>query len=223
MSDHQMIADGLKKERVALYCRVSTKEQTVENQILPLREYAKVRGWNVVEVFSDAGVSGAKDHRPALNRMMEAARKRKIDRVMVARLDRLGRSVRHLLLTLEEFRVLGVQFCSLAESMDTGTPVGKMTFTLIAAVAEFERELIRERIYAGLSRAKAQGKVLGRPRKAVDESQIVILREQGISLRQIGRTLGISKDAVAKVLSVMGAAPGGGTPSEPPSKNGKSI
>ena len=223
MSEHATIADGLKKERVALYVRVSTKEQTVENQILPLKEYAQARGWTVVEVFSDAGVSGAKDHRPALNRMMEAARKRKIDRVMVARLDRLGRSVRHLLLTLEEFRVLGVQLLSLAESMDTGTPMGKMVFTLIASVAEFEREIIRERIYAGLRRAKAQGKRLGRPRKAVDESQIAVLRQRGMSLRLIGRTLGISKDAVAKVLSVMGADSDGVSPSGPSSENGPSL
>lgn len=223
MSEHATIADGLKKERVALYVRVSTKEQTVENQILPLKEYAQARGWTVVEVFSDAGVSGAKDHRPALNRMMEAARKRKIDRVMVARLDRLGRSVRHLLLTLEEFRVLGVQLLSLAESMDTGTPMGKMVFTLIASVAEFEREIIRERIYAGLRRAKAQGKTLGRPRKAVDESQIAVLRQRGMSLRLIGRTLGISKDAVAKVLSVMGADSDGVSPSGPSSENGPSL
>lgn len=223
MTDHQTIADGLKRERVALYCRVSTREQTIENQILPLREYAKSRGWTVVEIFSDAGVSGAKDHRPALNRMMEAARKRRIDRVMVARLDRLGRSVRHLLHTLEEFRVLGVQFCSLAESMDTATPVGKMTFTLIATVAEFERELIRERIFAGLRRARAQGKRLGRPRKAVDDTQIAAMRQQGMSLRQIGRTLGISKDAVAKVLSVMGAESGAVSPSGPPFGTDQSV
>jgi DNA invertase Pin-like site-specific DNA recombinase len=152
MSEHQTIADGLKPERVALYCRVSAREQTVENQLLPLKEYAKMRGWSVVEVFSDAGVPGAKDHRPALNRMMKAARNRQIDRVMVAGIARLGRSVRHLLLTLEEFRILGVQFVSLAESIDTATPVGKRIFTLIAAVAEFERELTRERIFAGLCR-----------------------------------------------------------------------
>lgn len=197
---HATIADGLKKERVALYCRVSTREQTVENQILPLKEYAQARGWTVVEVFSDAGVSGAKDHRPALSRMMEAARKRKIDRVMVARLDRLGRSVRHLLLTLEEFRVLGIQLLSLAESMDTGTPMGKMVFTLIASVAEFEREIIRERIYAGLRRAKAQGKTLGRPRVGIDTDRVRTLRQQGLSLRAIAREMDISKDAAARAL-----------------------
>jgi DNA invertase Pin-like site-specific DNA recombinase len=154
----------------------------------------------VVEVFSDAGVSGAKDHRPALSRLMDAARRRKIDRVMVARLDRLGRSVRHLLLTLEEFRVLGVQLLSLAESMDTATPMGKMVFTLIASVAEFEREIIRERIYAGLRRAKAQGKTLGRPPVGIDTDRVRALRQQGLSLRAIAREMDISKDAAARAL-----------------------
>ncbi|MBI5209540.1 MAG: recombinase family protein [Elusimicrobia bacterium] len=223
MSEHLNIAAAGRPERVALYVRVSTREQTVENQLLPLRDYARSRGWVIAEEFSDAGVSGALDHRPALNKLMEAARKRRVDRVMVARLDRLGRTVKHLLLTLEEFRVLGVQFCSLAESMDTATPVGKMAFTLIAAVAEFERELIRERIFAGLNRAKAQGKRLGRPRKAVDDAQVLALRQQGLSLRQIGRTLGISKDAVANVLSVMGSKTEARAPSKPAPGNGPSA
>jgi DNA invertase Pin-like site-specific DNA recombinase len=191
-----------KKERVAIYARVSTLGQHPENQLLELRRYSEARGWFVVAEHTDKGVSGAKDHRPALSRLMEMARKRQIDRVLVARLDRLGRSVKHLLLTLEEFRVLGVQFCSLAESMDTATPVGKMTFTLIAAVAEFERELIRERIFAGLSRARSEGKRLGRPPKLIDRARVVELREQGLSLRQIANTTGFNKDAVRRTLGM---------------------
>ena len=223
MFEHANISDAVKKERCALYCRVSTRDQTVANQLIPLREYAKSRGWTIVEEYCDAGVSGAKDHRPALSRLMAAAHQRKVDRVLVARLDRLGRSVKHLLVTMETFRVLGIRFCSLAESMDTSSPVGKMALTFIAAVAEFERELVRERIFAGLHRARTEGKVLGRPRRAVDNSQVLLLRQQGLSLRQIGRTLGISKDAVANVLSVMGGDSGAPAPSEPAAENGPSV
>jgi len=203
------------KNRVALYARVSTKEQHPENQLLELRRYAEARGWSVTKEYVDQGVSGAKDHRPALDQLMDAARKRQIDRVLVARFDRFGRSVKHLILALEEFRTIGIEFTSLADNVDTGTPMGRMAFALIAAVAEFERELIRERIYSGLNRARAQGKQLGRPRKAVDESEVHTMRQQGMSLRQIGHNVGISKDAVANLLSVMGPK-NEGTPSSMP-------
>lgn len=196
-TDH---TDGL-RGRVALYVRVSTREQHPETQLLQLRDYAAVRGWQVVEEFVDHGVSGAKDHRPALTRLMAAARKRQIDRVLVSRFDRFGRSVRHLVLALEEFMALGVEFTSIADQVDTATPMGRMAFTLIAAFAEFERELIRERIHAGLHRARVQGKRLGRPRREVDEEQVRALRAQGQSLRAISKAVGIGKDAVAHVLS----------------------
>jgi DNA invertase Pin-like site-specific DNA recombinase len=204
MSEHSTIADGLKEERVALYCRVSSREQTVENQLLPLRDYAKARGWNVVEVYSDEGVSGSKDSRPALNKLMDAARKRQIDRVLVARFDRFGRSVKHLVLALDEFRTLGVQFTSLADNVDTGTPMGRMAFAMISAFAEFERAVLIDRVHAGLRRARAQGKRLGRPKVRIDTERVQALRQQGLSLRQIAREMAISKDAAARALSQKG-------------------
>lgn len=186
--------------RVGVYARVSTKDQHPENQLLELRRYAEARGWTVVEELVDHGISGSKDRRPALDRLMDAARKRRIDRVLVARFDRFGRSVKHLILALEEFRTLGVEFTSLHDNVDTGTPMGRMAFALIAAVAEFERELIRERIHAGLNRARVEGKRLGRPPVKIDADRVRELRRQGLSLRQIAREMAISKDAAARAL-----------------------
>lgn len=191
-------------QRVGLYARVSTKDQHPENQLLELRHYAEARGWSVAEEFVDHGISGAKDSRPALNRMMLAARKRKIDIVLISRFDRFARSVRHLVTALEEFRTLGVAFIATGDSIDTTTPTGRMTFHIIAAMAEFERSLIQERIYAGLRRARAQGKRLGRPPIPIDVDRVRTLRQEGLSLRAIAREVGISKDAVARALSQNG-------------------
>lgn len=201
--------------RVVLYARVSTTDQHPENQTLELNRYASARGWIVVAECVDKGISGAKERRPGLDTVMSLARKRKVDIVLVARFDRFARSVKHLITALEEFRALGVDFVSLAEAVDTSTPLGKMVFTVIASFCELERALIHSRIMSGLARAKAQGKVLGRPRKAVEASQVAAMRREGQSLRQIGKALGISKDAVATMLSVMGSESGGQAPSEP--------
>lgn len=197
-------ADGLKPQRVAIYARVSTKDQEPLNQLLELRKYAHARGWRVAEEFIDHGVSGAKDQRPALNSLMVAARKRKIDVVLVARFDRFARSVRHLVSALEEFRTLGVAFTATGDAIDTTTPTGRMTFHIIAAMAEFERSLIQERIHSGLRRARAQGKVLGRPRVAIDAHRVWELRRRGLSLRAIAREMLISKDAASRALSQNG-------------------
>ena len=153
-------------KRVALYARVSTKnkDQDPETQLMALREYAGHRGFDIADEYVDVGISGAKERRPELDRLMTDARKRKIDAVLVARFDRFARSTRHLVLALEEFQSLGVHFISLSESIDTSTPIGKMVFTIIGAVAELERSLIRERVVMGLARARKQGKRLGRPR-----------------------------------------------------------
>ena len=144
--------------KIALYARVSTKNngQNPETQLLPLREYARARGLEVFKEYVDVGISGSKEKRPALNQLMADARKRKIDAVLVARFDRFARSTRHLIQALEEFDALGVDFISLNESVDTSTPMGKMVYTVIAAVAELERSLIRERVVMGIERAKAQ-------------------------------------------------------------------
>ena len=184
--------------RVAIYARVSTKNngQDPETQLMALREYAKARGFEVFHEYIDIGISGAKEKRPALDQLMDHARKRSFDAVLVARFDRFARSTRHLVLALDEFNALGVDFISLSESVDTSTPMGKMVYTVIAAVAELERSLICERVAMGLQRAKAQGKRLGRPAAKIDPAEVQGLREQGMSFRAIARQLGVSHPTV---------------------------
>jgi DNA invertase Pin-like site-specific DNA recombinase len=190
------------QKRVALYMRISTKGhgQTTDTQAVALREYAERRGSQVVDEYRDEGISGAKDRRPQLDRMMQDARKRRFDAVLVARFDRFARSTKHLVLALEEFSSLGVDFISLNESIDTSSPMGRMVFTVIAAVAELERSIIRERVVMGLDRAKRQGKRLGRPRICVSESKIQQLSADGLSLRQIAERVGVSHTKVARLL-----------------------
>jgi len=192
--------------RVALYARVSTKNngQDPETQLLALREYAKARKLEVFSEYVDVGISGSKDSRPALNRLMADARKRRFDAVLVARFDRFARSTRHLVLALEEFNALGVDFISLSESVDTSTPMGKMVYTVIAAVAELERSLIRERVVMGLQRAKAQGKRLGRPSGTkANVRKIQKLKSQGLSIRRIASEMNISKSTISRLLNTV--------------------
>lgn len=150
--------------RCAIYARVSTANngQDPTMQTRELREYCERRGWTVSDEYVDVGICGAKDRRPQLDRMMADAHKRRFDVVAVCKFDRFARSVSHLLRALETFRSLGIEFVSYTESIDTSTPVGKMTFTVLGAVAELERSLIIERVRAGLKNARAKGKRLGR-------------------------------------------------------------
>jgi DNA invertase Pin-like site-specific DNA recombinase len=180
--------------RVAIYARVSTTNhgQDVGMQTRELRQFAEARGWAVAGEYIDAGVSGAKDSRPELNRLMADAHKRRFDVVCVWRFDRFARSVSHLLRALETFKALGIDFVSYSEQMDTSTPAGKMVFTVLGAVAELERSLTVERVRAGLRNARAKGKTLGRPRIAVDVAKIASLRATGASWQTITRQLGIS-------------------------------
>lgn len=150
--------------RAAVYARVSTLDQHVENQLQELRSYCDRREWTATE-FIDQGVSGAKERRPALDEMLKAAKRRKFDVVIVWRLDRLGRNLRHLILLLDELHAVGIAFVSLAEGIDATTPAGRLQLHVLGAIAEFERERIRERVHAGLQRARSQGKRLGRPRR----------------------------------------------------------
>jgi DNA invertase Pin-like site-specific DNA recombinase len=152
--------------RVAIYARVSTLDQEPENQLTELRRYAEARQWTIAEELIDHGVSGAKESRPALDRLVAAAKRRRFDAVLCWRLDRLGRNLRHLILMLDEFHALGVAFVSLAEGIDATTPAGKLQLHILGAIAEFERARIAERVKAGLARARAHGKRLGRPRLA---------------------------------------------------------
>src|SRR6266478_1986185 len=155
-------------KRVALYSRVSTTDQSCDNQLRDLREYCRARGWTEVREFIDTGISGARERRPALDKLMGEVKARRVDVVVVAAFDRAGRSVRHLVEMLDLFRHLDVEFISLREQIDTGTALGQAIFTIIAAIAQLERSLIVERVKAGLRRAKAEGKKLGRPRLRID-------------------------------------------------------
>ncbi|HKT88461.1 MAG TPA: recombinase family protein [Candidatus Sulfotelmatobacter sp.] len=185
--------------RVALYARVSTldKGQDTEVQLRELRAYAARRGWTAVE-YVDIGVSGTKDSRPQLNAMMQAAKRGKLDCVLVARFDRFARSVSHLLRALEEFRALGIDFVSLNEACDTTTPQGKMLFTILGAVAEFERALICERVRAGLAHARANGRVPGPKPVTLDIVSVTRRRNSGESWRAIASSLGVSPALLVK-------------------------
>lgn len=189
------ILEGCEKEmRVALYARVSTMDrgQDPELQLGPLREYVQARGWNVYREYLDHGVSGAKERRPALDQLMTDARQRRFDVVLVWRFDRFARSTRHLVNALHEFRHLGIAFVSYQENVDTSSPMGEAMFSIIAAIAQLERDITRERVKAGVARARARGKRLGRPKKVFRRDQVKRLREEGLSFRDIGRELGIS-------------------------------
>jgi DNA invertase Pin-like site-specific DNA recombinase len=192
--------------RVAIYARVSTTNhgQDVTLRTRELQQFAEARGWQMIGAYIDDGVSGAKDSRPELNRLVADAHKRCFDVVAVWRFDRFARSVSHLLRALETFSALGIAFVSLSEQMDTTTPTGKMVFTVLGAVAELERSLIAERVRAGLRNARAKGKTLGRPRVFVDAATIGRLRMQGRSIREIADELGYSRSLVHKTLAIRG-------------------
>src|SRR6266705_6513212 len=159
-------------KRVAIYARVSTTDQTCDNQLGDLREYCRARGWTDVREFSDTGISGTKERRPALDKLMVEVKARRSDVVVVAAFDRFGRSVRHLVEALDLFHHLGVEFISLREQVDTGSALGQAIFTIIAAIAQLERSLIVERVKAGLRRAKAEGRRLGREPLRVDPHRL---------------------------------------------------
>jgi len=175
-------------QRAAIYARVSTFDQQTENQTLELRRYVAARGWTAVE-YIDRGLSGAKDRRPGLDKLVADAKRRKFD-VLVWRLDRLGRSLKHLVGLLDDLQTVGVAFVSLGEGIDATSPTGRLQMHLLAAIAQFERERIAERVMAGLARARAQGRRLGRPRLVVGESVLAPVR--GLSVREAALQLGVS-------------------------------
>ncbi len=189
--------------RVGIYARVSTtdKGQDVGMQLRELEAYAKARDWAVRDKFVDEGISGSQTKRPALDRLLRACRRRQVDVVLVWRLDRLGRSLKHLIMTLDEFQSLGVAFVSLHEQLDCTTATGQLLIHLLGAFAEFERAIIRERVKAGLANARIKGKRLWRPSLGIDALQIKSLRRTGHSIRQIARELHISLGSVHKTLS----------------------
>lgn len=181
-------------KRAAIYARVSTNNgQNPEMQLGEVRQYCSRREWQVVREYVDKGVSGSKERRPALDQLISDCRKRAVDCVVVYRYDRFARSLRQLVNALEEFRALGIDFVSLHEGVDTSTPNGRLVFGIFASIAEFERELIRDRVKSGLAVARSRGKQLGRPRVHVDSLRIGALRNEGRSWAEICDSLGISK------------------------------
>jgi len=192
--------------KVGLYGRVSTtdKGQDPELQLKDLRTYANARGWKVFGEYIDIGESGVKDRRPELDRLMEDARKRRIDGILVWKLDRFGRSLKSLVTTLEELRALGIQFVSYTENLDFSTPAGRAMANLIGVFAEFERDLIRERVRAGIQNAMSKGVRVGR-RPLIDKKLLGTVRDmkgRGMTIRGISKELGVSKSLVHKSLQI---------------------
>jgi DNA invertase Pin-like site-specific DNA recombinase len=179
--------------RAAIYARVSTFDQEPENQLQELRRYVEARGWSAIE-FVDRGVSGSKDRRPALDQMISDAKRRKFDLVVCWRLDRLGRNLRHLVTLLDELQALGVAFVSMGEGIDCTTPAGKLQLHILAALAEFERGRIQERVKAGLARVRASGERLGRPRVRLAAADVE--RTMSMSIRQAASALGVPRSVL---------------------------
>jgi DNA invertase Pin-like site-specific DNA recombinase len=186
-----------KDPRVAIYCRVSTTSQTVDPQELALQKYCEDRDWTQIRIFKDPAVSGMKDRRPGLDALMDAARRRAIDVVLIWKLDRLGRNLVHLVQALEEFRQLGIEFISTTESFDTSTPHGRLLLNLTAMFSNFERDLISERVKLGLANARQKGKRLGRPpiKTLNAEESKALLKERvrnKTPLRELATKFGVS-------------------------------
>ena len=186
--------------KIALYARVSTDGQDPEVQLQALRAHAANRGWIIVEEFVDHGYSGAKEKRPALDRMIKAAWIGTFQAVLVWRFDRFARSVKHLITALEQFRSLNINFISLQEQFDTSTPIGHAMFTIIGAMAQLERDIIRERVKAGLDRARTRGVRLGRPVASATPDEVIELKDQGLSVPEIAQRLRCSRSTVKRRL-----------------------
>jgi DNA invertase Pin-like site-specific DNA recombinase len=194
-------------QRVAIYARVSTlHNQNPEMQLAELREYAGRRGWEVTAEYVDLGVSGSKESRPELNRMLAAAHSRAFDAVVCWKLDRLGRSLKHLVTTIEDLSAYGVAFISLRDNLDLSTPSGRLMMHIIGAMAQFERELIKERVSAGMQAARRRGSRIGRPRAYANAEKIRALRAQDIPWRVIAKQLGIGTGTAIRALQNGGAA-----------------
>jgi DNA invertase Pin-like site-specific DNA recombinase len=199
--------------KAAIYARVSTFDQEPENQLQELRRYVETRGWAAKE-YVDKGVSGAKDSRPALDTLVRDAKRWRFDVLVCWRLDRLGRNLKHLVGLLDDLQVLGVAFVSLGEGIDATTPAGRLQMHLLASVAQFERERIAERVKAGLARARAEGRRLGRPRRVAPDGLLEPVR--GLSVRKAAAKLGVSAATAYRWLkSGEGHGP---TLSQPPAR-----
>jgi DNA invertase Pin-like site-specific DNA recombinase len=194
-------------KRAALYARVSTVDQHCDTQLLDLRQLAGQRGFTIVETYIDHGISGTRIRRPGLDKLMADASRHRFDVVVVWAFDRMARSVRHLLETLDELTRLGIEFVSLRENIDSGGPLGRAVVVIIGAIAELEKSLIVERVRAGLRRAKLEGRRLGRKPLDLDHAAIVRDRERGQSLSQLAHTYRASRTTIRRVLNAVPKAP----------------
>jgi DNA invertase Pin-like site-specific DNA recombinase len=188
-------------KRAALYARVSTLDQNSQTQLLDLRTTAQQRGLEIVEEYIDHGISGTRVQRPALDRMMADAARHRFDVVMVAASDRLARSVKHFLETLDELNRLKIEFVSLRENIDSAGPLGRALIVIVGAIAELERSLIVERVRAGMRRARFEGKHIGRPALVIDRDAVVREREQGRKLADIAKTHRVSRGTISRILA----------------------
>ena len=188
-------------KRAAIYLRVSTTDQNVENQRRAIEQYCQLQGWRVAKVYEDVGVSGAQDRREGLDALKKDATKNRFDVVLVWKFDRLARSTQHLLEVLALLQRYGVDFVSTTEAVDSSTPAGKMVLTFLGAIAEFEREIIRERVVCGLERAKANGVQLGRPRAGFDVNEALALKKSGLSWSQLAKRMPVSSATLRRTLT----------------------
>jgi DNA invertase Pin-like site-specific DNA recombinase len=204
-----MVADGkmsevqqpkMSKKRAALYLRCSTAGQTTESQSLELHRYCERQNWTITKIYEDHAVSGTQHDRPALNQMLSDAQRGRFDVLVVLRIDRLARSTSHLLEILNLLKGSHVDFCSSTQGIDTTTAHGRMIFTFLGAVSEFERELITERVTAGIARAKENGVQFGRPRVGFDINKALELRKQGISWGQLAKRIGVSSATLRRTI-----------------------
>jgi DNA invertase Pin-like site-specific DNA recombinase len=190
-------------KRAALYCRVSTEDQHPETQLYDLREMAKQRGYEIVSEYTDV-ISGAKAKRPGLDQLMADAHRHRFDVVLVAAFDRMARSVRHFLEVLDDLNNLGIEFISLRENIDTSGPLGRAMVVIVGAIAELERNLIVERVKAGMRRARLEGRQIGRTPLDIDREQVVRDRRTGMSLTCVAKKHRISRASVCRLMKETG-------------------
>jgi len=199
-------------KRAALYCRVSTVDQHPETQLSELRQFAANKGFQVVGEYIDHGYCGARVRRPALDRMMDDARRNKFDVLLAWSCDRLARSTKHLLQTIDELNGMGVQFLSQREAIDTEGPLGRAILVIVSAMAELERCIIIERVRAGMRRARLEGRQIGRARLDVNRQQVIQDRRSGMSLTQVAKKHGISRASVCRLVKEASASPDAAAP-----------
>lgn len=206
------------KKRAALYVRCSTSGQTTQSQLLELNRYCERQNWTITKTYEDQAVSGTQHDRPSLNAMLADAKQGKFDVVVVWKIDRLARSTAHLLEILNLLRTSGVDFCSSTQNIDTGTPHGRMVFTMIGAISEFEKDLCKERVSCGIANAKKAGVKFGRPRAGYDVNKAVELRKEGLSWGQLAKRIGVSSATLRRTIPPLLKSPTAKTGRNPSSK-----